>query len=254
MRSLYQRLCRFVEHAPLEAQRLGWTWVISERILKRIGIKEVKLRAKGLRRRVYCRVVASDIYEYHHLLGPRRDALDLPLCPKVIVDAGANVGYSALRFSLEFPDAFIVALEPEANNIIQFKKNCGSDKNIVLEEQALWSNNARLRIRSLDGSQNGFQVEEDPHGDVPAVSVSDLVIKYELPHIDLLKVDVEGSEKIIFAHAGAAVWLPRVEMILIETHDSLDPGCSQAVTQAVAGLFDFRGYRGEYSLYVRRRD
>jgi FkbM family methyltransferase len=254
MRSLYQRFYKFVEHAPLEAQRLGWNWVIAERILKRIGVKEVKLRVKGLKHRVSCRVATSDIYEYHHLLGPRRDPLDLPLRPKVIVDAGAYVGYSALRFRLEFPDAFIVALEPEANNIAQFKKNCGSERNIVLEEKALWSTNARLRIRSLDASQNGFEVEEDPHGDIPAVSVRDLLIKYKLPGIDLLKVDVEGSEKIIFGHEGAAVWLPCVEMILIETHDNLEPGCSQAVTQAVAGLFDLCGNRGEYLLYVRRRD
>jgi hypothetical protein len=82
----------------------------------------------------------------------------------------------------------------------------------------------------------------------------DLLQKYELPQVDLLKVDVEGSEKIIFGHPGAAAWLPRVEMILVETHDWVDPGCSQAVTQAVAGLFNFCGYRGEYALYMRSND
>ena len=86
--------------------------MITERILKRIGVKEVKLTPKGSDRRVYCRVATSDIYEYQHLLGSRRDTLDLPLHPSVIVDAGANVGYSVLRFRLEFPDALIIAIEP----------------------------------------------------------------------------------------------------------------------------------------------
>lgn len=231
---------------------IGWRWVITERIIKRLGIKEIRLSAKGLDRRVSCRVATSDIYEYQHLLGPRRDNINLPALPKVIVDAGANVGYSVLRFRLEFPAATIIALEPERANIKQFKKNCSGDENIILEEKALWSTNAQLRIRSLDASPNGFQVEEDPHGDLSAMSVGDLLVKYNLPRIDLLKIDVEGSEKAIFQSPGAAKWLESVEMILIETHDRIEAGCSKAVSQAVAGLFDFHGHRGEYELYVRR--
>jgi FkbM family methyltransferase len=254
MRSLYQRFRKFVKNAPLEARMIGWRWVITERLLKRIGVKEIRLKPTGLNRRVICRVATSDIYEYQHLLGLRRDTLDLPLRPSVIVDAGANVGYSVMRFRLEFPEAFIIALEPEKANIVQFKKNCKGDKNIVLEEKALWSTNARLSIRSLDANQNAFQLEDDPLGDVPAVSVSELLIKYKLPRLDLLKVDVEGGEKNIFGHASVANWLPNVEMILIETHDRFDSGCSQIVAHAVAGLFDSFGHRGEYSLYVRRRD
>ena len=173
--------------------------------------------------------------------------------PRLIIDAGANVGYSALRFRLEFPDALIIALEPEQANITQFKKNCSGDKNIILEERALWSTNAKLRIRSLAVSPNGFQVEQDPHGDLSAVSVSDLLVKYKLARIDLLKIDVEGSEKTIFQSPETAIWLERVEMILIETHDRIEAGCSQAVRQAVASLFDPYGHRGEYSLYVRRQ-
>lgn len=231
---------------------IGWRWVITERILKRVGIKEIRLKPKGLDRRVSCRVATSDIYEYQHLLGPKRDNIDLPVRPRLIIDAGANVGYSALRFRLEFPDALIIALEPEQANITQFKKNCSGDKNIILEEKALWSTNAKLRIRSLAVSPNGFQVEENPHGDVFAMSVSDLLVKYKLPRIDLLKIDVEGSEKTIFQSPETATWLESVEMILIETHDRIQAGCSQAVTQAVASLFDSHGHRGEYSLYVRR--
>jgi len=232
---------------------IGWRWVITERILKRIGVKEIRLMPKGQKHRVTCRVATSDIYEYQHLLGPRRDTLELPLRPKVIVDAGANVGYSVLRFRFEFPDAFIIALEPEHANVAQLKKNCSGDKNIVLEEKALWNTNARLRICSLDVDQNAFRVEEDPCGDVTALTVSDLLIKYKLSCIDLLKVDVEGSEKAIFGHASAATWLQSVEMILIETHDRFDRSCSAVVAHAVAGLFDYFGHRGEYSLYVRRR-
>jgi FkbM family methyltransferase len=234
---------------------IGWRWVIAERILRQVGLKEIRLKPKGLDRSVFCRVTTSDMYEYQHLLGPKRDTIDLPVHPKVIIDAGANVGYSVLRFRLQFPDAFIIALEPERTNITQFKKNCSGDKNIILEEKALWRSNAQLRIRPRDVSEWGFwgfQVEEDPRGDISAISVGDLLIKYELPRIDLLKIDIEGSEKPLFQSPEAALWLERVEMILIETHDRIVAGCSQAVTDATANSFDSYGRRGEYSLYVRR--
>jgi FkbM family methyltransferase len=226
--------------------------VITERILKQIGVREIQLKPKGLRRSVACRIATSDIHEYLHLLGRRRQTLDVPLRPKIVVDAGANVGYSVLRFRLEFPEALIIALEPEQANIEQFRKNCAGDDNVILEEKALWSTATRLRIRSYDTRPNSFQVEEDPHGDIAAISMGDLLAKYNLSRVDLLKIDVEGSEKIIFQDPTTATWLERVETILIETHDRFVPGCSQAVARTVASLFDSCGHRGEYSLYVRR--
>lgn len=252
MPSIYERFRSFVASAPSEARMIGWRWVIAERILRRLHIKEITLKCKGLNRRISCRVATSDIFEYQHLLGPKRDNIDLPGCPRVIVDAGANVGYSVLRFRLEFPDALIIAIEPEPDNISQFKKNCNGDKNIILEQKALWSTRARLRIRSLDASPNGFQVEEDPGGNVSAISVSNLLVKYKLSRIDLLKIDIEGSEKTVFESPETAIWLERVGMILIETHDRIQSGCSEAVLQAVTPLFHHCGDRGEYSLYVRR--
>lgn len=256
MPSLAPSLRAFLHHAPIEARKRGWPRVIAERIYNRTGLdfraSEVKLRAAGVRRRVVCRVPSSDEFEFAHLLGPGRTVFDLPLRPSVIIDAGANVGYSVLRLRAEFPDAFIVALEPEAANIAQFRKNCGDDSKVVLEEKALWRSNARLRIRSHDVPHHAFQVEEDPHGDIAAVTVGELMAKHALPRVGLLKVDVEGSEKEIFGDAGAAAWLPRVDMVLVETHDRFAPGCTAAVSRALAPLFDDLGMRGEYELYVRK--
>jgi hypothetical protein len=83
--------------------------------------------------------------------------------------------------------------------------------------------------------------------------MQDLLAKHRLPRIDLLKIDVEGSEKVIFESPQTRLWLPQVEMILIETHDRVLAGCAEAVSQAVNDLFELHGHRGEYALYVRRR-
>ena len=187
-----------------------------------------------------------------HHLGGGQVPFELPIRPRFIVDAGANVGFSALRFQREFPGATIVGLEPEPRNIIQFKKNCGPYSNIVLDEGALWSINTRLRIRSLDADQDGFQVEESEHGDVEAISVDEVMRRHHLPRIDLLKVDIEGSEKVVFSHPDAKYWLRSIGMIMVETHDRFEAGCTEAVENALAAGFDFRGVVGEYSFYVSR--
>ncbi len=40
-----------------------------------------------------------------------------------IIDAGSNVGYSCGYFQTFFPNAQIVAIEPEDNNVTQLQKN-----------------------------------------------------------------------------------------------------------------------------------
>jgi FkbM family methyltransferase len=235
------------------ATMIGWKWVIADRVLRRLGIREVRLKAAGLDNRVACRVSTSDIFEYMHHLGRAKVPFKSPIQPEFIIDAGANVGYSALRFQKVFPGATIISLEPEPSNIIQFKKNCCPYSNIVLEEKALWSTSTRLRIRSLNVDQNAFQVEEDPHGEVEGVSVHDLMRRHGLPRIDLLKMDTEGSEKVVFSHPNAKDWLRSVATIMVETHDRLEPGCTEAVKLALGGEFDFRGMIDEYAFFVSRR-
>ena len=252
MLPLRSRISRFLASAPVEASMIGWRWVLADRILRRMGIKEVWLKPKGLRHRVACRIASSDKYEYIQSLGRGRTPLNLPIRPKIIVDAGANVGYSVLRFQQQFPGAVIIALEPEHSNIAQFKKNCAAYSNIILEEKALWSASTRLRISTFDADHNGYRVEEDTDGDIEAICVKDIINQHHLPRIDLLKVDIEGSEKIIFSHSDAKNWLQFVNMVLIETHDRFMPGCSEAVGKALENMFDCRGYIDEYSFYVRK--
>jgi FkbM family methyltransferase len=231
---------------------IGWRWAVADRVLKRLGIKEVKRRAKGLAHPIVCRVATGDIFEYTHLLGWGQVTFDLPIVPSIIIDAGANVGYSALRFQKEFPGATIIGLEPEGHNADQFERNCKPYHNIKLERKALWATDTRLRIRSLDAGTSAFQVVEDPTGEVEGISINSLMTKYGLPRIDLLKIDIEGSEKAIFSNPRSKTWLPAVSIILVETHDRFEPGCSEVVDAALADRFDYRGIVDEYAYYTLR--
>lgn len=55
-------------------------------------------------------------------------------------------------------------------------------------------------------------------GDVPATDLVTLLDCAKLSQVDILKIDIEGSEKVIFKENSRA-WLDRVRNIAIELHD-----------------------------------
>lgn len=249
---LLERTRKSIIHARTRGPYLGWDWIFREKLLRRMGVFEVKFRVSDLSFPVYCRVVSSDIYEYTHLLGRLRVPFNLPIQPRYIVDAGSNVGYAALRFHADYPGATIVAVEPEEENVRQITKNCSKYPNIFIERAALWPYSTRVKIRTLDVGQNAFQVEEGEDAVIKALSINDIMCRHSFPHIDLLKIDIEGTEKFLFEHPDSKEWLGRVKMILVETHDHYDPRCTEVVEQATKTLFNFVGVYSEYRIYLAK--
>lgn len=241
---------KWLQSLRFEASRLGWIWVLGYRVLKRVGVREIKFRPVKLSSPVYCRIEGSDIWEYKQSLGTWAEPLNLRFVPETIIDAGANVGYASLRFAREFAEAKIIAVEPASANLIQLRKNCGQNPNISVEPFAVWSHSTLLRVADTGVAHNAYQLLEDPNGDVPALSFLDLMEKHAIERVDLLKIDIEGAEKLLFEDLGATSWLGRVGMLLIETHDRMIPGCSTAVKNALHDRAAFQGWVNEYEYYL----
>ena len=72
-----------------------------------------------------------------------------------------------------------------------------------------------------------------------------------LSKIDILKLDVEGAEKDIFESANCGKWLDCVRQIVVELHDRIVPGCSEALEHATEGRRFARSTSGE-CLVMRR--
>ena len=62
----------------------------------------------------------------------------------------------------------------------------------------------------------GFTVSNKP-GDVRAITIRSLMRDFGIDRIDLLKIDIEGSEKEVFE---ACDWQERLDTIVIELHRS----------------------------------
>jgi Methyltransferase FkbM domain len=66
---------------------------------------------------------------------------------------------------------------------------------------------------------------------VRAVTIDEIIKEFGLGRIDLLKIDVEGSEKEIFDNSEA--WISSVDVICVELHDRFKAGCSRSFFTAV---------------------
>lgn len=158
---------------------------------------------------------------------------DLELgAPRYIIDAGAHVGMTSVFFALKYPDAQIIALEPEPANFAMLRANAAMYPQIVPINAGLWSKETFLKITNPDANSWSFIVEEAAEG-IKAVSIASLLSQFDWPRIDVLKIDIEGSEVEVLNHSDA--WMDKVGSLVVETHERFMPGSLAAVDRATAG-------------------
>jgi len=75
--------------------------------------------------------------------------------------------------------------------------------------------------------------------------------KYSLREIDMLKIDIEGAEKYLFQN-NPHEWLSKVKCLIIELHDNLQPGTSQAFFREMAKYDWFTFIKGENIFCLRK--
>lgn len=174
---------------------------------------------------------SSDIFVFFQVFISReyQPLLDFfktkQITPHTIIDAGANVGYFSLLLANEFSPSMIAAIEPEQGNVTQLRRNLEnniqSDKLLIIQA-ALWTRKKRLSIRNEETREWAFSVietEDGSQGDCDAMSLLDVMELASLDHIDLLKLDIEGTEGILFENVEFQNLLSKVAVIAMEIHD-----------------------------------
>lgn len=166
----------------------------------------------------------------------------------LILDLGANVGYSAAYFLSRFPNSRVFAVEPDSRNVELCRLNLlpFRDRAVVIHG-AVWSKPALLSIGNGtfgDGREWATQVVPTPagqEGKVKGWDVASLLSMTGADYIDLLKIDIEGSEIEVFGES-ATEWLPRIRNLCIELHG---PECSERFFKTMSGFEYFCEHSGE---------
>lgn len=182
---------------------------------------------------IYLRPGTADQDVYDEIFLAREYDIDLG-DPLFIVDAGAHVGLSSVFLASKYPKATVIAIEPEQSNFAVLLRNVENYRNIKPVRAGLWSRKANLRIQNPNVATWSFRVTEDSSGNgIPALAIQDVMADFNIKHIDVLKMDIEGSELEVLNHSQP--WIDAVSVLIIELHDRFQPGCIEALQRAFSG-------------------
>ena len=165
----------------------------------------------------------------------------------LVVDAGANIGASAVYLTQLDPRIHVCAIEPEPENFSVLEANC-TGLPITPIEAALASEAGKLWLTDPGIGEWGFRVGESAGKfQVAAITMADILRKFEATrYMPLIcKIDIEGGERDLFRANDA--WVDQFPLIIIELHDWLLPGTgnSRNFLRAISKRnFDII-YRGE---------
>jgi len=222
---------------------------------------EMLISVKGYHAPVIVRLGSSDREVFEQVFVEQQYGQSNRLLkPKVVVDCGANVGYASVYFLRHFPEARVIAVEPDPRNVEICRRNLAPyGDRVKIIQKALWSD-----VRSLSfvehtrkrGAEWAVQVSarsRDVSGSVvEAIDVPTLIASVGVDEIDLLKIDIEKSEVEVFG-AGPCSWLERVRNIAIELHDQ---HCQEVFYTSLESYTFERCQNGEITLCfgIRRSD
>ncbi|MBU1120039.1 FkbM family methyltransferase [Patescibacteria group bacterium] len=145
----------------------------------------------------------------------------------VIFDLGAHIGLSILYFKIKYPNSKIIAFEPNPNifPILEENIECNGLENIELHNIAL-GNRDEVRVFYIDNSGNdsfstGSFSKDAWNGtqiSIPINVTCEKLSKYITSNIDILKVDIEGTETEVLKELVESDKLKYIQNILIEYH------------------------------------
>jgi FkbM family methyltransferase len=196
---------------------------------------------------------SSDTTILYEILVTNEYRLDKLQSPATIIDGGANIGLACVALLNRFPSAHIISVEPFAGTFEVCRKNLAAyGKRATALQGAIWPKEGRV---SLDPQAEDCanKVGTPVAGDTATAEAFTMpaLIQAAGGFVDLLKLDVEGSELEIFG-PGAGEWLPFVRNIVIELHGQ---DCFDRFFGALDGYdYDLSSHDQVYScMNLRRR-
>lgn len=162
----------------------------------------------------------------------------------IVIDAGANIGLFSVYLSIFFKKNKIIAIEPDISNAEVLEKNFifNQIQNSLILKGALWINNEPLEISRDFRDKKDWSITVKPSDKIDAIhsyTFYDIFEKYKLEVIDILKIDIEGTEKKIFEKEEYSnFFLQKTKFIAIEIHDEFN--CREMIYESLKkNNFDF---------------
>lgn len=146
-----------------------------------------------------------------------------------IIDAGGNIGISTLFFKYIYPDAKIDVFEPDNTNFSILKNNVESNqlKGVNIYNLALSDKSGTISLyerTDVEGGDIGVSLSKSFRQNYHSENLKEINVKSDkLSHyiessIDLLKIDIEGSEGKVVDELRKSGKLKKIKNISMEFH------------------------------------
>lgn len=210
----------FIDKITLVRETLAFHWNKKDgrapRIIQaqvRLGklIPILKIRDSGGDMFIFHEVLKDEVYR----IKPKW--LGHP--PETIVDLGANIGLTTLALASQFSKARFIAVEPNPDSEVLLRQNLAClGSQVRVWKVAISNRKGKARLNLANEAYNSSLIREYEHGvEVDVVTLAEILKAEKIEHIDILKIDIEGAEKMLLK--GSPKWLEMVDLILIEMHD-----------------------------------
>ncbi|HRH93200.1 MAG TPA: FkbM family methyltransferase [Candidatus Peribacteria bacterium] len=167
----------------------------------------------------------DESYEPNHFGIP----FDWSTC-RTIVDIGANIGTFTTYAGFKSPNAAIVAVEPEPDNLNMLERNVRANNfgnRVTIVPAAIGGSDGTVTLHITEKSSGGHSLYHK-YGktrdvEVPLVGLLTLLVNHHIGVLDFLKLDCEGGEYDALYSLSPEV-LSRIRFMAVEYHHfSPDP-------------------------------
>lgn len=182
----------------------------------------------------------TDYETFYQAIVHNQYLFKYPVKAKIIIDGGANIGLASIAFKSIFPEATIIAIEPDKENFEQLNKNLQPYSKINTLNKGIWNKKSIVRVTDKYKVGKWGMVTEEIQAEtgdsVETVTIDEILKLYNIDKIDILKLDIETAEREVFS-SGYESWLPKVKIIVIELHDSICKGTAMPFFKAITETF-----------------
>jgi FkbM family methyltransferase len=190
----------------------------------------------------------------HERDEPFQRSLDLAADAEVVFDVGAHVGIWSLLAARHNPAARIHAFEPSPAAVDRLRGHVTLNDagRVVVNPVAVGAENgdrAFFAGPANTGASSFYPRSNDQmETRVPVVTLDSYVERERIERVDLIKVDVEGAETLVFKGARRLLASDAAPIVFFELHDALCAACQVTARDVKQLLIDYG-----YGIYRWRR-
>lgn len=174
-----------------------------------------------------------DLPKFHQTneLMRRADGMRAAGQVPLILDCGGNIGLSVRSFGKDYPDARIIVVEPDNNNLRVLRENVASlGDRVTVVQGGVASRSGHCRVVGQERGSAGLMTQycdADAAGAIRTWPIDDLLAMVPGGQPWIVKLDIEGAQDDLFS--ANTDWVAKADCIILELDDWIMPWSGSTV-------------------------